>query len=396
MVTKKKTVKKKVNRRASKKVSSKKVASSRKKSSVRTKSVKPGIRKKENVSESSSLSKTDFETFKFGVQRLKELKAELNSIDTRGFSKEVQDIRVKLKSVSEIPNIEKSLRSLKLKIKNKYRPKRRKKPSTKKILDEGLDDIEEQIKSLRRSKSRDLGEIREELNKIKKQKYSGPLDSGVDILVDTNFNQFLSQTKKALSNRIHTKEEEIEEVLKSDLERREDKYHRKHENLLRDFRNKKEKLEREYKKKYKQKVESTLHREVSEKFSKMLRDKLEKEKIALTKEYVAKLKSNADQALKEKEGKLREMYLKHKKDYDAKIRDKDEKERREFRDKLIIDSNKKVHDEIARKEHVLRSRLANEYESKLKKKIAEHEAELKKQKINLELEMQKKIKSMLS
>ena len=76
---------------------------------VRKKTSKKRVNKKEKSS--ASISKKDFEAFKFGVSRLKELENELKSIDTRGFSKETIEIRSKLKNVSEIPNIERLLKS---------------------------------------------------------------------------------------------------------------------------------------------------------------------------------------------------------------------------------------------------------------------------------------------
>ena len=71
----------------------------------------------------NSVSRKDFETFKFGVQRLNELKKELKSLDTRGFFKEEQDIIKRLENVSEIPVIERKLLNLKLKINNRENPK---------------------------------------------------------------------------------------------------------------------------------------------------------------------------------------------------------------------------------------------------------------------------------
>ena len=86
---------------------------------------------KSKKQKTGSVSKTDFETFKFGVERLKELEKELNSLDARGFAKEEQDIKTRLKKVSEIPYIERQLKFLKLKIDKRYKPKKRKKSSTK-------------------------------------------------------------------------------------------------------------------------------------------------------------------------------------------------------------------------------------------------------------------------
>ena len=47
------------------------------------------------------------------------------------------------------------------------------------------------------------------------------------------------------------------------------------------------------------------------------------------------------------------------------------------------------------KEKDIRGQLRNEFELKLKKQIQEHEEDIRKKKLNLELEMQKKIKQIL-
>lgn len=58
--------------------------------------------KKKGSSKKGKISRNDFEAFKFGVQRLKDLEKELNSLDTRGFSKEVQVIKSKLKTLDHL------------------------------------------------------------------------------------------------------------------------------------------------------------------------------------------------------------------------------------------------------------------------------------------------------
>lgn len=58
----------------------------------------------------------NFETYKKGIARLKELEAELNKLDTRKFKREERIIREKLKNVALIPEIENDLRNLKLAI----------------------------------------------------------------------------------------------------------------------------------------------------------------------------------------------------------------------------------------------------------------------------------------
>jgi hypothetical protein len=442
-----------------KKKTNKKKNSSSKKSSVKKKTAKKKTVKKGKSKSSSevSISKKDFEAFKFGVERLKELKAELDSLDTRGFSKEAQSIQSKLKKVSEIPNIEKELKTLKKKISGKYKPKRKKGPSTKKVLDEGLEDIEEEIVKLRRSRKADIGEIQEQLKKLqrmKKEQQKTPVDSGVGILVDTNFNRFLEETKQALSKRVREREEEIDETLKMDLEKRQDTFKKKHDSLLKEFENKKKKLEEEYKKKYNLKLKTTLHKEVVAEFNKKLKEKFDAENVKLGKEYVEQLRAHSKLELENRKKKLednlkkelaqkmseldeefrkkiekeeseekriKENLEKEKKSLEEKMREEKshfedysekekerlqkakqdfvlnkEKERKEMRDKIVNAAHMEMQKELAKKEAILKKQLQNEFDLKLKKQVREHEEKLKKRKLDLELEMQKKIKQLLN
>ncbi len=349
-----------------KKNSKKKVVSSRN-------SKKKKVSKKVKPSKNVPMNKSDFKTFEFGVQRLKELEKELNSLDTRGFSREAGLIRSKLKTVSEIPNIEKELKVLKLKIQRKYKPKRRKNNPVKKI-SENLEDIKKQIKNLKTKRS------------------NFPVDSGVDILVDVNFNNFLSSVKKNLSERIKKREEEMDNVLKKDLENRDFKYKKKHSNLLRDFENHKKKLEQFYKKKYNQKIESTLHKEISEKFNKKLKEKMDKEKVELGKVYRGKLRQHFTDLFNKRKQSLEEEFNKKKEDFEM----HKEEVRKKMQDKLIADTHKQLLEELSKKEVILRKQLKSEYDLNLKKHMQENEQELKQKKLDLELEMQKKIKQVLN
>src|SRR3990167_709743 len=251
----------------------------------------------------SSVSKKDFETFKFGVGRLKELEKEFNSLDTRGFAGEEQAIRTKLKKVSEIPSIERQLKSLKLKINKKYKPKKIKKNQTKEIK-KGLEDIRKDLEKIKSKKvykpvlsKPELKNIQEELKRIEKAhekdselikksaKQKIHLDSGVDTLVDTNFNSFLRDTKKALSDRIEKKEKEIDRFMKMDLEGREAKYRKKQDGLLSDFENEKSKLEKEYREKLKN---LAFKKAGMEKQDSKLIKKLKNEKARLEKSFLGK------------------------------------------------------------------------------------------------------------
>ena len=89
-------------KKKSKKVVKRKVV---KREPVKKKVVKKKPKRVAKEKSKPSVSRKDFETFQFGVQRLKELEKEFGSLDTRGFYKEEQAIKSKLKNVSEIPNI---------------------------------------------------------------------------------------------------------------------------------------------------------------------------------------------------------------------------------------------------------------------------------------------------
>jgi len=418
-VSRKKPVRRKPVRKVSKKKPVRRKVVRKKPVSSRTKSLASSSKKRERKKENPSVSRKDFETFQFGVQRLKELEKELNSMDTRGFAREEQIIRAKLKNVSEIPNIERQLKTLKAKIHKKYSPKRKRKSPAKEI-SEDIEDIKGTIKGMGRSRKESLEDIKEEIKKLKKPKSLGPLDSGVGILVDTNFNAFLNQTKRALSNRIKAKEETMDNTLRIDLQKREDNFKRKHADLIAEFNKKKREVEEKFNemkrkaeeefnemkrkaeeeldkksrkvseggkrteerlsKKFDMKVRTSLQREVSEHFNEKLKQKLNVEKVQLGKVYKAELQQHALTEL-EKQKQI--------------LRDALEKSQEHMHEKLLRDFNKRVHEEITNKEKLLRRSLVNEFELKLQKKIQDHEQQIKQRKLDLELEMQKKIKQVL-
>ncbi len=309
-------------------------------------------------SKQSSISRKDFETFQFGVGRLKELRRELNSLDARGFSGEEQAIRARLKNVSDIPMIERSIKSLKLRINKKYRPSRRR-GSVKK----DIHDIKE-----------DLPKLKGEIKKLSKEveggkKKKGRIDSGVGMLIDTDFNVFLSDIKSSLSNRTRAKEKEMDSILKNDLEKREQ-----------GFRERYVALSQEFNKKYEKKVKTSLQKEISEKFNEQLKKKLQTEKVSLGKRYKEELKEHADKELEKRRNDINDILQK--------------KEER-IRENLTKEFHKDLREELSKKERIIRKMLNSEFELKLKREIQEHESRLKKRKLNLELEMQRKIKQVL-
>lgn len=104
----------------------------------------------------------DFEAYKRGLARLKELEKELNSLNTVGFEKDEKKIRKKLKSVHLIPEIEKDLEDLKLKIEGKYTPVYKKTPIDKKQ--------EREIKKLAKEEEKLKCEVRKAKELTKEEK----------------------------------------------------------------------------------------------------------------------------------------------------------------------------------------------------------------------------------
>lgn len=389
-----------------KKTSDKKVV---KKTAVKKVSRKKVVKNQSpNKNSSETLSKKNFETFKFGVERLKELKNELESLDTRGFSKEESEISLRLKKVSEIPTIERKIKNLKLKIRGKYKPRRK-----GSILKKNIKAIKDDLPTIKRQ----LSALRSEI--IDKKKKS-PIDSGVEILVDTNFNDFLNETKSALSDRIKRREEEIDDTLKVDLEKRENNFHQKRENLIREFNAKKRNLEVAFEKKYSTKVKKSLQKEVSDKFNLELKKRLSLEKIRLGKRYITELKEHArEELIKQKDAlnqNLQDILARRikvlEKQFDKKREQiqstkeniqkakqnfilQKETERKRIREKLVSEAHAKLEREVAIREKRIRSQLQNEFELNLRKEIEEHEELMKKKRLDLEIIMQKRIKETL-
>ena len=370
-------------------------------------------KKQKGVRKSSAKIKEDLEVFEKGIVRLKELDGELKALDTRGFYAEEKKIRDKLKNVSDIPLIEKEIKSLRFKINNKHKPKVVRKSPFKKI-GRDLEDVREELPTIKKSIRR-LSEKIDETKKIK-----GRVDSGVGVLVDSDFNDFLSDIKFKLSDRIKSREKEVDDVLRADLQKREEKFRDRYEGLVREFNEKKRKLEKKMDEKYTMKVRTDLQREVSEKFNKKLKEKLDSEKVELGKKYREELKLHAMEHLNKSEQELREKFQSEldKKVADLEKREQKEKEElgieeeklRESMEKFVIQKKEeekrirerlsnefhdKLQKELAVKEKSIRARLSNEFDLNLKRKIEEHESDLKKRKVALEVEIQRKMRRVL-
>jgi hypothetical protein len=246
----------------------------------------------------------DLELFATGVERLKELELELNSLDTRGFAKEVESIRDKLKNVSDIPIIEREMKNLRQKIKGRYHPKKKNSGTYKKIR-EGIEDIQEDTPRIERQ----LKQLNEKIEGISKKK-PVEIDAGVGMLVDADFSSFLKDVKEKLSGRVKRKEIAAETAIRNEIKEKERLYREKNNQLIREFKARKIKLEKKAKDKYDAKVKSNLHRVVEKKFNSQLDKKLKEEKERLRISYMASMRKHAEEELKARKKRLRRRFEK--------------------------------------------------------------------------------------
>lgn len=296
-----------------------------------------------------TMTKRDFENLEKGIEKLKEFERELDSLDTSRFSVEAASIRAKLKDVSKIPIIEKEMRLLKLKLKEKERKFERK-------------------------------EIK--------------IDSEINSLVDVDFNDFLAGLKTAFSQKIRKREQEVEEALNHDLMNRDKKYRQKHLELMQEFYEKRKKLEKDYENKYKMDVRINLQKEVEEKFKRLLNQRLGREKSQMIKILTEKLREeekrkiakSKDEMLRElradKEGlkKEREKFVralqierdeleKEKRDFAS----NKEQERKKMRENLAREFKANLHKELDKRIKEIEGKLRAELEAEYKKKLQEKE-----------------------
>lgn len=255
---------------------------------------------------SSSDAKKDFEIYAKGVQRLKELDRELNSLDVKGFDAESREIKSRLKNVSDIPFIETKIKSLKLKIRGKYHPRKK-----SNLVRKNLKEIKEDIQNVPKIEKQ-VRQLNEKIDRLNKPKV---IDPEVGLLVDADFNGFLKDVKFSLSERLKAKENSLDSVLKDDLELHEKMFKEKHFRLIQDFKNKKKVLEDKFKQKYSDKVSASLQKAVASKFNKMLlsekkkiKEKLDLEKNKINRFYLGSLKKHSEELIVRKKRRLEKKY----------------------------------------------------------------------------------------
>ena len=191
--------------------------------------------------------KKDFEVFAKGVQRLEEIKHELNILPVKGFENEVASIRSKLTNVSYIPEIERELIDLKAKVNGTYTMKgnlprqfpdlrkklhhlelelqKRKRVSFRKRISSKEKSLVNEIPNIERQIKRFSQYLEEQKNEEERKKQIlSKVDPEVNFLVNDKFTMSLTDIKAELSKRIKEKETSIQKQLHDDLETRKSQF----------------------------------------------------------------------------------------------------------------------------------------------------------------------------
>ncbi len=391
----------------------KKVKKVSKKKQRKVSKKKPVIRKIQTTKE----SRKDFEVFAKGVERLEELKAELNSLNTSGYEAEANAIRSKLKNVSYIPQIEKEIRILKSRIEGvKEKPakivddsdkvnkkirelekefNKRKKASYKKQLSssemkliKGLPRIEGQINYLKNTLRQ------QQINERRKKELLKKIDPGVNLLVNNQFDLSLNEIKAELSRKLKIKETQIKKQLQNDLEVRKKNFDLKYKDL-----------ENKFAKRYEDRVQAHLENEVKNKFSDALRARVEELRRKLKREAniklnnkSAELKARENQKIKDLENRKSQLVKKLNNERAILVK-RLNNERKALLGKLAKENKQRLNEKekkLKQRENEVMSRLGKRFFSKSNKKLSENSKLLSKREQKLIKNLRSKLNKKLA
>lgn len=351
--------------------------------------------------------KKEFDRFADKIAELEALRQELDSLDSRGFEADVKVIRAKLKNVDAIHDIRKEIDSLRERMRHKTLVRSRWGMITKKILEksedleEGYKNMKKKIDNLEKELSRrkkvsvkkqlskeeivdvkEIPKLQDELESLKKDfvKHTGSskikIDSGVGVLVDAKFDDFINSIKGELTERIKAKELSINVQLKGDLEKREKLFAEHYRELIKEFHEK-----------YEEKVKKELGKEVQSRFNEKLDKKLDEEKKRiieeLIKENIRKLAIERKSALL----KLEDSYNSKERKLEERISEREKKVRGEFKVKKE-ELSKRITDIDRKKDEI------EKLEGREKEMIVRKENELKEREKELEKEINLKKKEL--
>ena len=295
------------------------------------------IELEEKVSRKRRLSEKEIEDKRLMEEKIAELEEKV-SRKKQLSKKEVEDI----KSIAKLKGIAK-----------------RKQLSKEEVGEiKGIPELENQLKDLKKDF--------EEHTKASKVK----IDTGVGVLIDSKYDDFINEIKAELTERLEAKEMVISNKLKANLKEQKERFAEQYTTLTNEFHQK-----------YKEKVKEELKKDVKEKFKHILERKLAIERNKIT-----------DSLIKEHANKLhddrKKIIVKLESDYE--IKQKKLKENLNKEKNLLAVKQKKLEENLGEKKNLLKSKI--ESVENEKKNLLEKEKNFNNYKIKIEKEFSDKIK----
>ena len=323
----------------------------------------------------------EFNEFAEKIAKLESLKHELDALDTKGFESEARLIRAKLKDIGEIPSITRNISELKKKIEKKHAGggdagaalKRRishlegliaekKRPRAKQLTGKEVEEV------------KDIPKLEGELHKLRKlfeehmSQKKVKVDTGVGLIVDSKFDDFISQIKADLTEKLREEEKLLRDGeslrLRADLEKRKEVFAEKAAEL-----------------ENKKKEEAMLLKAGLERKKKLLSEKAyeldseKKEESVLLKSKLTELENKKKEDAMLLKSKMAELENK-KKGEDILLKAELAKRKKEFASKYA-NLVKQAHSDYKKKvEDELKKEVGRRFNSELKNKLSEMKAEV--------------------
>ena len=212
------------------------------------------------------------------------MRHELALLPTDGFESDVAKIKVRLKDITAIPFIERSLRQLRAKIEQHAHASQQNVVGAtlvgalrKRVTE--LEHIVHQKRLLSKTDAsalHDLPHLEKQLMKLRIQVQSHlrakqvKVDAGVGVLVDSTFDEFVARIKGELSERLREKEGSMTAQMQADLSSREELFAQRYQSLVQD-------LDR----KYRAQLEEAMTHEVKEHLAEEVHKRIAHERTKL-------------------------------------------------------------------------------------------------------------------
>jgi len=373
----------------------------------------------------------EFNEFAEKIARLESLKHELDALDTKGFETEVKLIRAKLKDIGEIPSISRDIAELKRKVERKYAKAVDVGSGLKRKISHLEREIEERkrIACTKQLSGKEVGDVKDipklegELHRLKKSfdehltTRKVKIDTGVGLLVDSKFDDFIKELKADLTEKLREEEKFLKEEenlrLKSDLEKRKELFaekgaeienKNKNEELMLKVELGKEKQKLENKKKTVAEMLKKRQQEFSDKYAEFVRKTHENYKKKAETDLKSEIRRRFNAELKKKINVMKAKVVEETKksallslmrENQKKLGFETKKTARKIgmqaknvisnlKNKMHNEMIAKVKSEVKKREQELRRKLEREYNQKLAMESKIKQAELEKRKAQME------------